>query len=65
MIPINGPIHGVPLGDGNVRVSIDKSIKGEALLPIPNGVDMVTLEQAVGTHVAWPQNFVIMNNEKV
>ncbi|XP_062019479.1 uncharacterized protein LOC133736053 isoform X1 [Rosa rugosa] len=64
VIPLDGPIHGVPLGDGNVRVSVEVPIKGEALLPIPIGDEIVTLRQAIGTHVAWPRNLVIVTNEK-
>lgn len=65
VILLNGPVHGVPLGDANVRVSIDVPIKGEALLPIPIGDEIVTLRQAIGTHVAWPRNLVLVANEKV
>ncbi|KAF5207501.1 hypothetical protein FRX31_002912, partial [Thalictrum thalictroides] len=56
----NGPeqvVHGVALGEDNVRVSIDKAKYEEARLPIPS-FDLETVKDAVGTVVAWPLKLV-------
>lgn len=58
-------VHGAPLGEGNVRVSIDIANKEEALLPFPVRDELITVGQAVGSHVAWPQELVIVGNNKV
>ncbi|XP_062014614.1 uncharacterized protein LOC133731200 [Rosa rugosa] len=36
VIMLDGPIHGVPLGAENIRISVDVPIKEDAKLPIPN-----------------------------
>ncbi|KAK9286751.1 hypothetical protein L1049_015155 [Liquidambar formosana] len=55
-----GPtVHSIPLGDKNVRVAIDFAIDGNALLPIPVGDELVTVKQAIGSHVAWPKMLVV------
>ncbi|KAM5554057.1 hypothetical protein ABKV19_026008, partial [Rosa sericea] len=60
VIMLDGPIHGVPLGAENVRISVDVSIKEDAYLPIPNvSGDIFTIKQAIGTHVAWPRHLVL------
>jgi hypothetical protein len=56
---VNTTIHGVPLEEGSVRVSVDGDIQSEALLPFPVKDEMETVGQAVGSHVAWPKEFVI------
>ena len=56
---INTTIHGVPLEEGSVRVSVDGVIKDDALLPFPIKDEMETIGQALGSHVAWPKEFVI------
>ncbi|CAN6695440.1 unnamed protein product [Malus baccata var. baccata] len=62
VIPLDGPIHGVPLGPMNLRVSIDVAIKEDALLPIPS-CEAVNIKQAIGSHVAWPRHLVVTNDE--
>ncbi|KAM1734715.1 hypothetical protein ACFX11_020150 [Malus domestica] len=62
VIPLDGPIHGVPLGPMNLRVSIDVAIKEDALLPIPS-CEAVNIKQAIGSHVAWPRHLVVKNDE--
>ncbi|KAK9268999.1 hypothetical protein L1049_000767 [Liquidambar formosana] len=60
-----GPtVHSIPLGDKNVRVAIDFAIDGNALLPIPVGDDLVTVKQAIGSHVAWPKMLVVSTPTK-
>ncbi|XP_062027082.1 uncharacterized protein LOC133743232 [Rosa rugosa] len=52
-------IHGVSLGEENVRVSIIRTLVHEALLPFPIKDEIVTVKDAIGTCVAWPKNLVI------
>ncbi|PRQ58873.1 putative Ulp1 protease family catalytic domain, putative transposase, Ptta/En/Spm, plant [Rosa chinensis] len=52
-------VHGVPLGEENVRVTIIRTLVHEALLPFPIKDEIVTVKDAIGTCVAWPKNLVI------
>ncbi|XP_040364380.1 uncharacterized protein LOC121049956 [Rosa chinensis] len=52
-------IHGVPLGEENLRVSITETVVPEALLPFPIKDEIVKVKDAIGTCVAWPRNLVI------
>lgn len=61
----NHTVHGVPLGEGNIRVAIDASLDEQALLPIPVTEELVTVGQAVGSHVAWPKHLVKLMDEEV
>ncbi|XP_024185278.1 uncharacterized protein LOC112190082 [Rosa chinensis] len=56
---INKTIHGAPLKEGCVRVSVDGDIQGDAPLPFPIVGEMELVREAVGSHVAWPEEFVI------
>ncbi|GMN69335.1 hypothetical protein TIFTF001_038385 [Ficus carica] len=52
-------IHGIPLGEENVRVTITvPKLKG-ALLPIPTH-EATSIEEAVGGFVAWPKRLVLV-----
>ncbi|GMN62785.1 hypothetical protein TIFTF001_031858 [Ficus carica] len=52
-------IHGIPLGEENVRVTITvPKLKG-ALLPIPTH-EATSIEEAVGGFAAWPKRLVII-----
>jgi hypothetical protein len=63
---LDGPIHGVTLGEENVRISVEVPIKEDAYLPIPNiAGDIFTVKQAIGTHIAWPRHLVLMSHEEV
>ncbi|RXI07979.1 hypothetical protein DVH24_014545 [Malus domestica] len=62
VIPLDRPIHGVPLGPMNLHVSIDVAIKEDVLLPIPS-CEAVNIKQAIGSHVAWPRHLVVTNDE--
>ncbi|KAM5573609.1 hypothetical protein ABKV19_013246 [Rosa sericea] len=56
----NEKIHGVPLGEDNVRVSVIGTIVHDALLPFPvKDADIVTVGDAIGTCVAWPRKLVV------
>lgn len=61
----NHTVHGVPLGEGNIRVAIDAALDEQALLPIPVTEELVTVGQAVGSHVAWPKHLVKLMDEEV
>ncbi|XP_062015019.1 uncharacterized protein LOC133731647 isoform X2 [Rosa rugosa] len=52
-------IHGVPLGEENVRISITKAVVANALLPFPIKDEIVRVADAIGTCVAWPKSLVI------
>ncbi|PRQ18900.1 hypothetical protein RchiOBHm_Chr7g0211271 [Rosa chinensis] len=56
---INKTIHGAPLKEGCVRVSVDGEIQGDAPLPFPIMGEMEFVREAVGSHMAWPEEFVI------
>ncbi|KAK9949471.1 hypothetical protein M0R45_004990 [Rubus argutus] len=60
----NHTVHGVPLGEGNIRVAIDAALDEQALLPIPVTEELVTVGQAVGSHVAWPKHLVKLMDEE-
>lgn len=55
---VAGVLHGKPLGKDNVRVSITRVIQGAAQIPFPVDDDVMTVEQAVGTFIAWPRKLV-------
>ena len=55
-------IHGVRLGEENARVSITQVIQGDAKIPYPIGDEILTVEQAMGTFIAWPRNLITMRN---
>ncbi|GMN69747.1 hypothetical protein TIFTF001_038790 [Ficus carica] len=50
-------VHGIPLGEGNVRVSINVPKLKKSALPIPT-YDATTVEDAVNGFVAWPKSLV-------
>nr|XP_017233097.1 PREDICTED: uncharacterized protein LOC108207150 [Daucus carota subsp. sativus] len=49
-------LHGKPIGKDNARVSITHVIQGAAQIPFPIEDEITTVEQAVGTFIAWPRN---------
>lgn len=51
--------HGYPLGDQNVRVSIEIAKQEYAKVPFPVGDDIKTVRQAMGSWIAWPDHLVI------
>ncbi|GMN27161.1 hypothetical protein TIFTF001_044084 [Ficus carica] len=50
-------VHGIPLREGNVRVSINVPKLKKSPLPIPT-YDATTVEDAVNGFVAWPKSLV-------
>ncbi|KAF5958330.1 hypothetical protein HYC85_005555 [Camellia sinensis] len=59
----NEAIHTVPLGESNVRVSVEVVIQKDAPLPIPIPDEMFIVGEAVGFFVAWPKNLVLVGDE--
>lgn len=62
---ISKQIHGKPMPAGCLRVSVDGWIKEEALIPVPVIGEIETVKQAVGSHVAWPNELIIVRNTEV
>ena len=60
----NQLLHGVPLGENNMRVSVIRAIKGDALVPIPVRDEIITVDDAVGGCVAWPKDLVVTHGAK-
>ncbi|KAM5550528.1 hypothetical protein ABKV19_027605, partial [Rosa sericea] len=52
-------IHGVPLKEGCLRVSVDGEIQGDTPLLFPILNEMELVRKAIGSHVAWPEELVI------
>ncbi|GMN55626.1 hypothetical protein TIFTF001_024746 [Ficus carica] len=57
-VPTN-TVHGIPLGEENVRVTITVPKLKRALLPIPTNEATCT-EEAVDGFVAWPKRLVVV-----
>lgn len=57
-------IHGVDMMPGCVRVSVDGCINPKALLPVPVPGEMETVIQALGSHVAWPEEFILYQDSE-
>lgn len=52
-------IHGKPMPPGCLRVSVEGFIKEDARIPVPVPGEIETVVQAVGSYVAWPEEFII------
>lgn len=61
----NEKIHNVELGEHNVRVSITKALYPNASLPVPVYGEMEIVEDAIGSLVAWPKEFVLSGLEVI
>ncbi|CAL8175161.1 unnamed protein product [Prunus armeniaca] len=58
-VEANKLIHNVPLGKGNIRVSVNYALKGASPLPIPMKGVLNTVEDAVRSQVAWPEDLIV------
>ncbi|KAF9606675.1 hypothetical protein IFM89_027719 [Coptis chinensis] len=58
-------LHNVPLGQYNLHVAVGKILedKEQALLPVPVGDKLKFVEDAIGSHVAWPRELVVKANQ--
>ncbi|GMN69108.1 hypothetical protein TIFTF001_038158 [Ficus carica] len=54
-------VHGIPLGEGNVRVTISVPKLKRSLLPILTH-EATYIEKAVGGFVAWPKKLVVLQS---
>ncbi|GMN66768.1 hypothetical protein TIFTF001_035830 [Ficus carica] len=52
-------VHGIPLGEGNVQVTISVPKLKHALLPILTN-EATYIEEAVGGFVTWPKKLVVL-----
>ncbi|KAL8116622.1 hypothetical protein AgCh_022968 [Apium graveolens] len=52
---MNISVHMATLNPGHVRVSIDRHIQPEALVPVSIPQKIEVVHQALGSHVAWPR----------
>ena len=52
-------VHGEPIGDENVRVSIDVAIERKAIIPFPTD-EAFYMEDIVGGFVRWPRRLVAL-----
>ncbi len=59
----NDLLHGQLLRDDCYRVSVDVLLTGSALIPYECG-GMKTVEEANGSFVPWPKEFVIFHSDK-
>lgn len=68
MLENNDPnmiVHVVPLAVVDIHVAVNIAIKRDAFLPRPVGDGLVLVSHAIRSHVAWPKQFVILNDFKV
>ncbi|XP_073125514.1 uncharacterized protein [Henckelia pumila] len=68
VVELNGAsklLHGIPLPQNCMRVSIDIALEKSARLPvlIPNECEIVG--DAVGTHVAWPKDLIVVQENRM
>ncbi|CAL9000705.1 unnamed protein product [Prunus brigantina] len=64
-VEANKLLHNVPLGEGNVRVSVNYALNGASPLPIPVKGVLNTVEEAVGSQVAWPEDLIVFLDDIV
>ncbi|KAL8118050.1 hypothetical protein AgCh_015809, partial [Apium graveolens] len=55
---MNVSVHGVPLKPGHARVSVDGHIQPDGLVPVPIPGEIEHVREAIGSHLAWPQNLI-------
>ena len=56
-------LHNLPLPPNHVKVRVDVAFEGDAPLPVPQeAADVMTVEQAIGTYVAWPNHLVVTSD---
>ncbi|XP_074347013.1 uncharacterized protein LOC141685832 [Apium graveolens] len=58
-------LHGLPLAKENARVSITRVVSGSAAIPVPVGDEIKTVNEAVGTYIAWPRDLILESNTSV
>ncbi|XP_073272531.1 uncharacterized protein [Primulina huaijiensis] len=66
VVEVNGAnnlIHGVPLPQNCMRVSIDEAMQKSALFLVPILNECENVGDVVGTHVAWPNHFIMLRQD--
>ncbi|XP_073280961.1 uncharacterized protein [Primulina huaijiensis] len=66
IVEVNGAnnlLHGVPLPQNCMRVSIDEAMQKTALFPVPIPNECENVGDAVGTHVAWQNHLIMLRKE--
>ena len=60
-----GTIFDYDVNSDRVKVSIDVVMDGDCSVPIPTKEEDNILSQEVGSHLLWPRDLIIIDNEKV
>ena len=56
-------IHNMVIPPNHARVAIEVVNERDAILPVPNpSADMMVINEAVGSYVAWPIELIILDN---
>ncbi|KAL8548275.1 hypothetical protein ACS0TY_007556 [Phlomoides rotata] len=63
MYKLGSKLHGAPFPENCMRVSIDEAVDESAPLPIPIPSECENIGDAVGSHVAWPEHLIMMQNK--
>lgn len=56
-------VYGVSLTENDVRVVINIIFDGSDPLPIPVAGNIETINDAIGFHVQWPKNLLVLYRE--
>ncbi|RZC92867.1 hypothetical protein C5167_004050 [Papaver somniferum] len=56
-------VHNVPIGVGNLRVQVLTGKDLEALVPIPVEDEIVTVDDALGSFLAWPKKLIVVEKK--
>lgn len=58
-------LHGAPFPENCMRISIDEAVDESAPLPIPIPGECENIGDAVGSHVAWPEHLIMVQNKVI
>lgn len=60
---LSATLHNQAMPENHLRVRVDYSIEGSAPLPVPiANADIFTVDQALSTFVAWPEQLVVVSD---
>lgn len=51
-------VHGIDIPIGHKCVSVDGIIQADALLPVPVRDELVTVRDALGSFLPWPEELI-------
>lgn len=63
VVTTKNTLHGAPIPKDCLCVSIDEVVDEDAPLPFPIPDISDIVGNAVGSHVAWPSQFVVLKDE--